>query len=485
MVVGTLGWIGTTAWKNYLTATSVREFDANANRYVVGLYEVLLERVETNNALQAAEPASPSVIAKIEASRKIIKDNFDVGLAGFEQREFPNKAALLQDLKAALQKANDNRKQADAAIKLPRAQRDENLRKTFLPTLTGSVNAALKAWFSALYSIAKNDPQLGRLATIEELGFRMRDYAGQQRSMISSSIVSGSAIPAENWAAIAANRARIDLLWDQLQNLVADADTSPAIIEAMRGAQQKYFKDFISLGNEMKKIGEAGGKYPISADQWVDTTTPQIGSLLDVLHAAAKTSEKYAGEAASNSLRELLTVVFFARRRYWRCRSFNMDRVCARYASIGGDEGAMAELANGNFDVVLPGLGRKDEIGDIAGAVGEFKIKAAEKAQAEAQEKTEQEKRAAAERDLAMQKMASEFERRWAASSRRRSPAISRSASISKARPGWCSMSAPRLNSLCDNMAKALDDFIMMLNALAEGDLTSASPPSTMATSRS
>ena len=48
--------------------------------------------------------------------------------------------------------------------------------------------------------------------------------------------------------------------------------------------------------------------------------------------------------------------------------------------------GAMQELAGGRFDIVLPGLGRKDEIGDIAGAVGTFKIKAAEKAQLEADE---------------------------------------------------------------------------------------------------
>ena len=47
--------------------------------------------------------------------------------------------------------------------------------------------------------------------------------------------------------------------------------------------------------------------------------------------------------------------------------------------------GGMRHLAGGNFDVVLPGLGRKDEIGDIAGAVEEFKVKAAEKAQHEAE----------------------------------------------------------------------------------------------------
>jgi methyl-accepting chemotaxis protein len=47
---------------------------------------------------------------------------------------------------------------------------------------------------------------------------------------------------------------------------------------------------------------------------------------------------------------------------------------------------AMRELASGNFDVQLPGLGRKDEIGSIATAVEEFKIKAADKAREEADE---------------------------------------------------------------------------------------------------
>ena len=46
---------------------------------------------------------------------------------------------------------------------------------------------------------------------------------------------------------------------------------------------------------------------------------------------------------------------------------------------------AMAELAAGNFDVILPGLGRSDEIGDIAGAVEAFKLKAIEKAHLESE----------------------------------------------------------------------------------------------------
>jgi methyl-accepting chemotaxis protein len=62
----------------------------------------------------------------------------------------------------------------------------------------------------------------------------------------------------------------------------------------------------------------------------------------------------------------------------------------------------MKELGDGNFDVVLPGVGRKDEIGAIAGAVESFKIKAKQKAEEDAQrqleEMTEKEQRDAAER---------------------------------------------------------------------------------------
>jgi methyl-accepting chemotaxis protein len=48
----------------------------------------------------------------------------------------------------------------------------------------------------------------------------------------------------------------------------------------------------------------------------------------------------------------------------------------------------MKELADGNFDAVLPGLDRKDEVGDMAKAVETFKIKAEQKARHEAEVQT-------------------------------------------------------------------------------------------------
>jgi methyl-accepting chemotaxis protein len=71
---------------------------------------------------------------------------------------------------------------------------------------------------------------------------------------------------------------------------------------------------------------------------------------------------------------------------------------------------SMQELAEGNFAVVLPGLGRKDEIGDVAQAVENFKVKAAERARDEAEAKIKQDQVAAQQRKADMIKLADDFE---------------------------------------------------------------------------
>ncbi|SDT21964.1 methyl-accepting chemotaxis protein [Bradyrhizobium canariense] len=71
---------------------------------------------------------------------------------------------------------------------------------------------------------------------------------------------------------------------------------------------------------------------------------------------------------------------------------------------------AMRELAGGNFDVVLPGLGRKDELGEMAGAVEEFKLQAITKAERDAAAQDAQNKASSAARRTELIRFADEFE---------------------------------------------------------------------------
>jgi methyl-accepting chemotaxis protein len=156
--------------------------------------------------------------------------------------------------------------------------------------------------------------------------------------------------------------------------------------------------------------------------------------------------------------------------------------------------GGMLDLAGGNFDVVLPGLGRKDEIGDVAGAVETFKVKSAEKARAEAQANADRdlkEAAAKAERDriAAEEKAAADRraeEERAAAEARVMADFDAAVGGIAKAategdfsqrvplegKQGVIRNLAEAMNNMCDNIGKVMDDLVSMMNALAEGDLT-------------
>jgi methyl-accepting chemotaxis protein len=71
---------------------------------------------------------------------------------------------------------------------------------------------------------------------------------------------------------------------------------------------------------------------------------------------------------------------------------------------------AMRELAGGNFDVVLPGLGRRDELGEMAGAVEEFKMQAIAKAERDAAAQDAQNRASSAARRAELIRFADEFE---------------------------------------------------------------------------
>ena len=165
---------------------------------------------------------------------------------------------------------------------------DESLRKSYIPTITDSVNAALKIWLAALHSAAGSDPLLARLAVIKEIGWHMRDMSGKERSNLSQSIAAAAPITPELQMANAAMRSRVEMLWQQLTSLTPESETPPAIKRAMEGAQRDYFGGFRSLAEQLKQASDAGGKYAMTIQQWVETSTPQIGSLLNIMYAAGE-----------------------------------------------------------------------------------------------------------------------------------------------------------------------------------------------------
>jgi hypothetical protein len=185
IATGTLAWRAKRDWQALSGAAAAQEADIAANRFAAGLFEVLTERLATHNALQAAAPASPEELREIERRRAAVQENLQPGLAALSAREFPGRDALLRDLRAALDRADTARREADEA-----------LRRDCIPTMTASVNAALAMWFSASDAVAASDPVLARLAVAKEIGWHLRDTAGIERSNVASTMSAGQPAPA-------------------------------------------------------------------------------------------------------------------------------------------------------------------------------------------------------------------------------------------------------------------------------------------------
>ena len=71
---------------------------------------------------------------------------------------------------------------------------------------------------------------------------------------------------------------------------------------------------------------------------------------------------------------------------------------------------AMRELAVGNFEVQLPGLDRRDEVGQMAHAIQDFKVQAVAKAERETAEREEKNRELAAARRAELHNLAERFE---------------------------------------------------------------------------
>jgi methyl-accepting chemotaxis protein len=181
------------------------------------------------------------------------------------------------------------------------------------------------------------------------------------------------------------------------------ADIPEAAKAELRQKLADYQRDFfvwmdtaLTLGNELKATSDAFS----AVEPVIETVSKAIGD------------SRSSAELASTTVREnvqwqmevaILSIAFAV-----LGAGLFIGRSVSR--PLSAMRAAMIELANGNFAIVLPGLGRADEIGEIAQAVETFKVNAEQKARDEAENRIRQDRAVAELRKADMHKLADAFE---------------------------------------------------------------------------
>ena len=356
------------SWNVYRTAEIADRQNAAANALILGVYEILIERQYVNSALSADKAASADDLKNIDTYRTPAKSKIDAAIAALEKQDFPNKPALLAEFNAARDKANLFRSKSDEAIKQNKADRDADVVKNTYSVLSAFVVTAQKVWNQVLSSTSAMDPELSRLSNIRILAWNMRDTAGQERATIAQAVSAKTAIPPANLTKIEAIRAQVGLMWRLLESNLRNAEHD-SVKNGVESAKAGYFAKFQPLADEMRKVSMDGGQYPMTLPQWVDTTTPLLATILDVMSGASVASEAHTAALISSgrnsvllsiALLALCGVLFFG------SIAFSVLTIVRPLQALTAP---LAEFADGNFATTVPGLDRSDEVGQIANAV--------------------------------------------------------------------------------------------------------------------
>ncbi|WP_203074282.1 methyl-accepting chemotaxis protein [Falsiroseomonas ponticola] len=364
------------AWSVLRQAEEAQAEDRAANRFAAGLHDLLLERLFTGTALQAPGPMPAEARQRMEQHRAGNRAALRAeGLPA--AASLPGGAALLENFRTALRDADAVRQQADLALGLPRDQRQAAAIQPFVPTMSRLLEASTRLWAAYAHDAAGEDAVLTRLATLKEIGWRMREAAGFELGLVGVSISGERPLEQGQLTQIAAMRSRIDALWSQVENLAPASDpaTHPALRAAFETIRQQYFEGFRRRVDEAVRRGaEApGGRYGMTGREWIEGANPMVGTLLLVRDAAGTASEAHM-EALVDAKRAALAfsagaallVLLVAVGAVW----IVLRRVTAPLAGLAA---ATERLGAGELETPIPGMDRGDEVGAVARALGSLR----------------------------------------------------------------------------------------------------------------
>jgi methyl-accepting chemotaxis protein len=184
---------------------------------------------------------------------------------------------------------------------------------------------------------------------------------------------------------------------------------TPEIVKGIRDVRGESAKVTAQIVNATKSFAQStaldlvNGPFEAGnakAVKLLESVRANVDVVVDAARANLKSSSAWAWRLSPAGLLAVLLAIGCG---FWMI-------VSSVVRPLRGILAGMRQLGDGNFHVVLPGLGRKDEIGAMAEAVEAFKLKAIEQATREAAQKDAEAGAVAAARRNEMHKLAAAFE---------------------------------------------------------------------------
>ena len=341
------------------------------------LHNLRVDRSSTSRDLRRGEPTAASTQQALTARGNELAA-LDAAVPMLAAMATAEATAAARDLAEARTRLAALHTEAEAAIRMPKAERRAALLDEFLAT-TNHLVERLEATSRAIgIGVKLSDPMIDKLLDVKQLVWQTRAAVGEASALVSAG-VAGLPLAPDFRQSVAAQMARAEASWAAALDLVAGLDMPADFRAAVERAQRDYFsKDVIARQDATADALAAGRKVALTSSEWSDFMVPRQAAVLGVAEAAlaaARIRADHEYGAARIGLAidialfvgaALASVVFF----------MLVDRRVVAPLKVIGDR--MMAMADGDLTVEVPYVDRGDEIAALGRTLGVFREKLGE-----------------------------------------------------------------------------------------------------------
>ena len=212
----------------------------------------------TSGALNAADAISAADLKAIGERRSSADTALNAGVDRLAQGpDFPNRARLLDEVKAAQSKLTEARVKVDGNLAKPRSERDASVTAAWVPTITALIEKSRTLQLAGSATNSNALRQLATLADLKDASWIVAEYAGRERATIAGRLAQGQMLSGEDRNRLAQFRGRLELAWDRIRFARAQGILPAEVVATIDAADTEFFTSFATVRQQIYAAQDA------------------------------------------------------------------------------------------------------------------------------------------------------------------------------------------------------------------------------------
>jgi methyl-accepting chemotaxis protein len=334
---------------------------------LLGLQEKLVaERVPVIDGMADDAPAAAARLALIARARAAI-DQAGTEIAA-AAADSPAGREAQATVSAILAEHARTRGAIDAALALPRAQRDPGALPDYLASLDGWLGRTVPLLDRVAAMLANQDGALMSLLDMARAGWAVRLDGGARTQAMIPAMIARQKLPEAAIERVAAADAALEKDWAQIQTALDRLPEDPVLRAAATAGREKSAAGN-TLIHDMEAVGRRTGDYPESFETFGPKTIPPVMSGVVVRDAALQAAARMTAVLHRRALTRLagsVALLLLVGGIVLAVTRLLQRRIVTPLAEMTS---VIDRLARGELDEAVPGRRRDDEIGRMAKAL--------------------------------------------------------------------------------------------------------------------